>query len=168
MSSTESEDTELGFNHGAQCFIRALSMEHSAAAEAEQQRCAAECRSTSPKNSWEASTPRPTQHNAGQQSVREQHQAALRLHRRAFRGEVGKVPRLLHNEVRAMQARPAATALHVWVFAANEARDAASLSGLDFKVHRDLDGRPAVEVHLPPRKGPVVDMGQAGGWQVGQ
>ena len=42
MSSTESEDTELGFNHGAQCFIRALSMEHSAAAEAEQQRCVAD------------------------------------------------------------------------------------------------------------------------------
>ena len=46
-----------------------------------------------------------------------------------------------------------ATALHVRVFAANEARDVASLSGLDFEVRKDLDGRPVIEVHLTPEKG---------------
>ena len=34
VSSAESEDTVLSFNHGSQRFIRALSMEHVAAAEA--------------------------------------------------------------------------------------------------------------------------------------
>ena len=38
------------------------------------------------------------------------------------------------------------------MFAANEARNATSLAGLDFVVRGDLDGKPLIEVHLTPEE----------------
>ena len=150
LSSAEPEDIKLGFNRWSQPFLEALPMAHVSAAETEQQQCAAEYRSMTSKSNWVVNTPQPAHHNARQQSVWEHHVTALRVLRRAGRHATGTLSGVLHAELCAIQARPTATAPHVRVFAANEARSATSLSGLDFVVRGDLHGKPLIEVHLTP------------------
>ena len=110
------------------------------------------CRSMTVKGDRMTNPLQSTRNRTKQQNVWDHRMSALRLLRRARRHTARTLPKVLHTELRAIQARLAATALHVRVFAPNEARNATSLGGLDFVVRGDLDGKPLIEVHLPAEK----------------